>query len=793
MKKTLAIFPMSFVLICFFLLSFSACEPINQYKDKALSLIGWDSSQKEKETKKIAPTDKDQKDTPAQKPKTDDNNDIIVTRVKANTQAIKKTDLKAAIAPPFTVEAPVDVKKRVGGTARFITADEKFTYLDFPQHFAVYDANLSLVARHAISYPLLKIKRHDIGDKTYFYLTEEKNVLEIYELQTVTEQGSPYYVLNEVASYDAGAPFTWVNAQLLVILYKDKIQFNDFSNFDEPKVVAEMPIGNVTATFPIGKYLFLSRQDFLDIVDTESYTLVSTVRVGSSYGFLGETKCKNLSCLVLSQLTPEGHLKGLQYLQITEDGSAVIDLGDSILLGQNLSAYTFDLNRGFVIGKEVSESGETPVHLFSVNERRFLRGPLSQEPHLLTWSLTQDQLYLVTHLDITINHITLNNDVISQSRSLKTPHTSLVTPLAQIGATKLIKDEYTLTHQIRVEFMADAKKVFLLDRDHFVIFESTQDQKHHRIYASRNFSQDDFTLVEPVVDGAAPASGMVNHYAQVLPSSLGLFLYSDDAKKLSLLDPHFESIKTLPVKMSGLSSLAHFSTDDQEILALTTIPDFNLDFYTLKSPQDVALQYRATFEESPHLVFIPSDQIVAIIKNKMFLYSWQGILHPESETLTETDPMTIKPIAQKTKKPPPNQIPVPPIQETIHYDLGGLDYALVSAKIAPSYDTIYLLIETKKRLKIAVVDLFDVTQFAILEDFDITPEQFKGSSFAKDGRLFILPSSEGTLFYDMTHLDNIKEVAHWSLASEHVDVVDNGRFICVALEHLGVYCGDLLF
>lgn len=792
MKKTVAIFPMSLVFFCLFLLSFSACEQINHYKDKALSLVGFT---KEEPTKKTTPTDKDlkDKDTPLKKNKTGNNDDIIVTRVKADTQAIKKTDLKAAIAPPFTVEAPVDIKRRVGGSARFITADDKFTYLDFPQHFAVYDTNLSLVARHPISYPLLHIKRHDIGDKTYFYLTEEKNVLEIYELQTVTEENTSYYALKEVASYDAGATFTWVNAKLLVILYKDKIQFNDFSNFDEPKTVAEMPIGNVTATFPIGKYLFLARQDFLDIVDTESYTLVSTVRVGSLYGFLGETRCKNKTCLVLSQLTPEGHLKGLQYLQITEDGSAVIDLGDNIPLGKTLSSYTFDLNRGLIIGKEVSEKNqETPVHLFSVNERRVLRGPLSQEANLLTWSLAQNHLYLVTHLDITINQITLNNDVISQSLSLKTtPHTSSVTPLAQIGATKLIKDEYALVNQTRVEFMAEAKKVFLLDRDHFVIFESSQDQKHHRIYASSNFSQDSFTLVEPAADD-------ISHYAKVLPSSLGLFLYADNTKKLSLLDPGFEAVKTLPVKIDTLGSLAQFSSGDQEILALTATAEtknkitvaFNLDFYALKSLQDIELKCRATFDELPHLVFIPSDQVVAIIKNKMFLYSWNGILHPESETKIETDPTATKPVIKKT---PAGQIPVPTAQETINYDLGGLDYTLVSAKVAPSYDMIYLLIETKKRLKIAVMDLFDVTNFAILEDFEITPEEFDGSTFAKDGRLFILPSSEGTLFYDMTHLENIKEVAHWPLESEHVDVVDNGRFICVALEHLGVYCGDLLF
>ena len=111
---------------------------------------------------------------------------------------------------------------------------------------------------------------------------------------------------------------------------------------------------------------------------------------------------------------------------------------------------------------------------------------------------------------------------------------------------------------------------------------------------------------------------------------------------------------------------------------------------------------------------------------------------------------------------------------------------------------LYVLTKSdENRSKIFVFSVDHPETRILLEDFEITPSQFAGSSFSKGGQLFILPTIEGTLFYDMTYLDAKTEeertVAHWPEPSEAVDIANQGQFVCVALGPKGVYCGELLF
>ena len=131
------------------------------------------------------------------------------------------------------------------------------------------------------------------------------------------------------------------------------------------------------------------------------------------------------------------------------------------------------------------------------------------------------------------------------------------------------------------------------------------------------------------------------------------------------------------------------------------------------------------------------------------------------------------------------------IEETV--DISGLKINFKDIKISPANDMLYSLYTKSGRNQIFVLSLLDIKKFTTIADIDITRDQFAGSSFSKQGRLFILPTQEGTLFYDMTNLSNVREVAHWPLPSEYVDLADQGQFICVALGYKGVYCGKLLF
>jgi hypothetical protein len=194
-------------------------------------------------------------------------------------------------------------------------------------------------------------------------------------------------------------------------------------------------------------------------------------------------------------------------------------------------------------------------------------------------------------------------------------------------------------------------------------------------------------------------------------------------------------------------------------------------------------KFSFSFEEKPFLVGIPGSQVIAVTKNKMTLFNYEHLLNPNWDDEMEDD------LEQNNKKKAKK---MPRKDEEVLFDLGQ-DYQLLGVKISPSFDTLYLLIQSQKQIKIAVLSVFDVNKKAILDDFTLTLGQFYGSTFSKQGRLFILPTEEGTLFFDMTQIMTPKEVAHWPLQSSHADVAGNGESICVALGMEGVYCGDLLF
>lgn len=104
------------------------------------------------------------------------------------------------------------------------------------------------------------------------------------------------------------------------------------------------------------------------------------------------------------------------------------------------------------------------------------------------------------------------------------------------------------------------------------------------------------------------------------------------------------------------------------------------------------------------------------------------------------------------------------------------------------------------RLKVLVFPLNQPERNVVLEDFDLTEENFDGSTIAisSNGQLFILPTDEGTLFYRMKDLGFIAEdqrkVAHWEEPASYVDLASGGGqyFLCAALGTQGVSCGDLL-
>jgi len=404
-KKTLLI-------ICLFFCAIS-CDQVNEWTNSALDMVGIGSetktTKKQKTDLKKAKKKTVKKDTPPKDKqpdkKTDTSKDIVITRDSEDKQKIKKADLKTAVAPDFKVAAPVHVQKRIGGIARFISADDQFIYMDFPQHFTVYDSNLNQLALLPITLPLKQIKRFEKDGDTFLYLKQENDVLEILQLSSSKVGEDTVYTLKETKSIEMQGDFYWIDANLIAVFFADKVQFRDFSDINQIKIINETPISQVTSAYAVKNSLFLARDQFLDIINLNTFDLVSSVRIGKDFTFLGVLEQNGHKNLLLGYLDPERQLEGIQYLRLTDDETGITNFGENILFPLVLQNYSIDLDEKLIIGREVSDDALGPVQLFSLKYKRFLRGMLSTETRLRAWSFDRSILYLVNDKEITANQV----------------------------------------------------------------------------------------------------------------------------------------------------------------------------------------------------------------------------------------------------------------------------------------------------------------------------------------------------------------------------------------------------
>lgn len=810
---------------CLALLFFVSCEQAKDYGRQALEMVGLSDAESDEKNapagggeagdgKRVPKRALDRvsgkkrdaaKPAPKSAPSKDGGSDIIITKTEEQkTRKVGKKDLKSAQKTEFRVEAPVDVQKRVGGAARLIQADDEFIYMDFPQHFAVYDKTLKALTHIPVAFPLKRVRRFVIEGKTYLYLSEENDVLEIVELvKNVSEQGETYS-LSDVVSYEVGGRFTWVDAKTLLILLPNKLQFLDFSNFSEVKIINEIPTADVADAYSVddGKFLYLSRKGFLDVLDGTSDKLVSSLRIGRDFTFLGESKTDGKRNLLLSLSKDDTRLESIQYLRLADDGSGILDFGHALALDKPLKRYSIDFSAGLAVGEEDGKGEKNPVRLFSFAEKRFLRGALSTQTNLMAWSAGSSKIYLATPLAISVNAVAVNPAPIAE------PAPSGPVPLAQIGAVKTVRDEYELVPEKTIEFMADARKVVLLDENHLVVLEYRERQNAHQVFVSADFASEGFAISEPRV--AEPTT-----YDKLLPTDFGLLAYSQAKKTAYFMGVDMKSLDPLPIKPGEIVSWTNFSSTEGEILLLTVKLDksakavkpapapqkpaakpveppkppafegaealekksqpaapelsdgaYAVQIYLLKSPQETELLSQIYFNDKPFVLRSMENEILALTGTGIAFYSVEDLRKPARNDLDKI--VFEKPVEFVSIKP-----------------------FLVNNRV-------YSLIREDDRYKVFVFSLTDPgEQRAILGDIDVTPDQFEGSSFSKGGQLYIIPTGEGTLFYDMTDLKPVEEdkriAAHWPLTAEYVDVAKSGKFVCVALGAKGVYCGNLLF
>ncbi|EKD50384.1 MAG: hypothetical protein ACD_62C00557G0005 [uncultured bacterium] len=815
------------VVLCLLLLaSVTACDTVKGYTNSALNLVGLGTSSKQatQETKREhkkskSKKNKTQTDSPSQtadeatneatvntsdskpslSPKTPgqppnepaDEGRLVVTHSKE--QPAKSNDADAQ--PPKTLtpgeDLPLTIEKRIGGTAKKVILDDTYVYLSLSGNLMVLDHDLRIVARHRLSDQLVDIKKTTTNNQTFLYVKEEQNNLEVFTLAPLKNQPDQL-TLTGIKAFEVQGQFDWFNDTTLIITLPGKLQFLDIANLNEIKLIAEVPIGNTTQAFPVGKFLFIARQDNLDIVSLEKFDLASTVRIGNPFRIMDVIKEQNKAKLLLALLDKQGNITGLQYLRLSEDLSSIADFGDKITLPIAMSQFSYCPQQGLILGREAATDIITPLQLFSLAHQRNLRGSLSTETKISSWAFNQGFLYLIDSNGLSKNQLTLDPKVISQSTSAQNvlEHKTGNVPLAQLGAIKLVKDEYTIAEVTELAYSADARKVVLLDQDHFALFELSSLSPIDNVLTTTTFSAENFSLKSPEV--AAPY-----HFERILTTDFGVLLYSQKAQELFLMDVDFTQIKPLGINVNELISWTVFSAQNKDILALTTTTSnpqqktqtHEVRFYQVKTPTDIPLLKTLPYSEKPFVFYVPDNQLVILTKTQMDLYSLSQLLE-EDEVVENAEDLAPVVATSENKTETDNAQTIKPIESV---PLKTLSQDILQAKLSPACNKIFALVQSQKRYQILVFDIFDLTSNTLIKDFEIVPSQFEGASFAWHGRIFILPTAEGTLFYDVTDLANVRELASWPVPSYHVDTARQGQFICVAQGYQGVQCGTLKF
>lgn len=828
--------------IIFSLFTLNSCDTVKTYTDKAWSGLGFgDEEPKEKsltkkdlakEGKRKTPRPKTPKNVPAQvedRKEPEQNSIVVNAPQKKELQRVEKKDLKLVDKPEFSRGTPVHVYKRVGGAAVQIRSDEKFIYIDFPMDLKVYDHDLNLLARLPRLYPIRDVTRAERGDQTYLYLREENDVMEIWQLiATPTEQGQGY-TSRYLLGYEDFKNFAWTDEKSLVWMVNKETTLLDFSDLNHP-METSLPFSDVSHAFATENALYLARKGFLDVLDLKTLKLLSSLKIGREFRFLGVMGKKPAQNLVISFEENPDVIREVQYLKLAEGGAGIADFGPVVVLEKPLTKFSVDFTNALILGQELGESdseenASEPVRLYSLAEKRFLRGDLAMQTKLTAWWLENGKLYLSTPLEISVNALTLNEDVIRQSPEVnKLLSSGTPPPLAGLGSPTAPGNEYEFQPTKKIEFMADARKVTLLDKDHFAVFEKHPSQDIHQVFSSTNFASDDFALNEVAVQPAA-------HFDKILPTYVGLFAYADATKTIYFSDVELKHLEPIPVANEPLISWAIYRTTEADktfdvLLVASQIEKAAAPALADKRktpakktpppknpPAEIATEEADAAAKKPELKMADASYVVRLyaigdsVQNITLLSEIPFKEKSFAVPLTDDKGMTGEILVlnsgglhyydvKDARKPMPS---------TNEVESLGKAYDFVAVKPFHINYRIYSLIREKsetggERLKVLVFPLNQPEKNVVLEDFDLTEENFDGSTVAvsSNGQLLILPTDEGTLFYRMKELDKIAEdqrkVAHWEEPASYVDLASGGGqyFLCAALGAQGVSCGDLL-
>lgn len=745
-------------LLILFTLNLTSCDSISDFFSSETPQESANEKSKSKTPKTTlkAPDKKESSDKKSSSAKKTNTADQVIIEANDRKQTpLKKINPDSQKRHKKIVQSAIMAKKQIGGTPYNLIVDKSYIYLEDAEYLNVYSRDFQFLDRIEKVFAIKDIVHVEQGEKNRLYVTQDEQVLEIFDI--VKNEGKTS--LQFVASFDVEGPFSWLDSETLLVFLKDALQVVDFSNLDAVKVKKEIPVGNITSKLILQKYLYLARDEFLDIVNLENFETTASLRIGQPYKFLGAIRKNETNTLNLALLNSDKKVTGIQTLTLAKNLSGITDLGSAHFFKKPLQDVSTDLKNNLLFAKD--SQGKSKALVFSIDEKKFLRGPLDQQSAVIQTYAFEDLLFVIHNDEIAEYKLTLNPDVIKSPAEVSTNAPVEKPALAQIGSDITLKNEYNLEKTNRLDFANTAHQVFLLDQNHLVIVETQNDKQN--MVTTQNLTADDHTL--KTVD--LPDAQNLSHF---LSTPFGLLGLAQNGQ-VYFLDVFFKGFQKLDLNFKNLNSWIVFKQNDHFVLLAVTkqlsenkTEQWQLEFYKLLSPDNIESTKKLTLNSQSFLSYMGFDLLAVVSQNQIDYYSISDLSNP------------IK-VDNKTQKL-------------------AVDGLLTQIKPTPKRDFLLTLQRKDQQNHLQVYDFKNPAKPFEIAISHLSPNQFNGISFTEGGRVLIIPTNDGLHFYDLSLAVLSTEqskwlIGHWPEPSEFADVANKGQWTCVARGNRGTTCGDI--
>lgn len=653
--------------------------------------------------------------------------------------------------------APLASLFKIGGRPNFIKADETFLYASYPHAFYIFDKNFRPLAQTALHGTPIALKRFVNEGKSKLFIKEKIHgapgyTFEMIPVGTVNSEES---FINAQQSVDLDNNFAFIDEKKLALFTKNSTKIVEIASNDDLLVDSEISGGPAQDLLVHKSVYLIARGSQLDVYDLKQQEITATLSLSRNFKFLGIRKSADgKDILWLGLFDKEMQTFALQSLKLSDEGISQFD--KILTFPTPLSKVSFSNETGLLVGFDEETQA---LQVFSTEHEKLLRGPLVLKANPKSWSFDGANLVLSTDDFTGILHFQLDEQVIRQADALqKFQGINKNLPLAQVGATKIVKDEYSLTPVLQTDFLANSYAVNLLGPDRLLfVSESSQNSKQN-LFKTLSLQNED-SILEPV---GVPDNVQLSRFTS---TSLGVFALSQEGK-LYFSSIDLNMFTELPIAFSGIYhfEVLNYNNTDYLLIAQKNIKGSSWSLLHLLSPSQIQPVKQVTDSERVFPLYLGDNQILLVNSKAFELHHFSLLMG------LEEDP------EQKTS-----------LIESLN--VSDLNLTFEALKLAPNAGTLLAYTQTKENFSIKIINLLDLKNQGEIKPAHLSKHQFYGSTFSNKGHVFVLPTSEGTLFYDLSRPEAPQLLRQWEQAAYSADVAAGGGFLCIAQGSEGLSCG----